>query len=553
MKVSKVLGLILIGLLVYGNAVFNGFVSDDDVQLVRTTDVHSLTNITSYFRGSTFTNGGLAVGLYYKPLMTTAFALLYAFFGANPVGYHFIQIALHIAVSILVYKLFERVLKHDLLAWFLAVIFLVHPINSQPAVYISSYQDVLFLLFGLSALLVPSPIGASLFLLASMLSKETGIVMAFIAVLYYVLYRRNTLKIFLLSLIGSFTIYGLLRFWVAHVPFSASAVVPIASLPFFNRLTNIPSIMFYYLGTLFWPSKLALEHQWVITNLSWSAFTIPLIADTAFLSFLTIGALMLKKYHSKWLTPYLFFTFWFIASFTFHLQLFPLDVTASDRLFYLPMVGLLGLVGSFIMFLRTRLNIPPRNMRGIVAILCIILIALSIRTYLRTFDWRSTLTLCTHDLTSSPDNFALEHNCGLELFRLKKSDEAIKYFERSIEIQPRWWASYNALGIIYLLKGNTTRAESYYKLSIAQGPFYDAYVNLGLLYLKEKNYKKAVSILEEAAQRFQPTPDITRALAQAYYYTGQTEKARLAAEQLIKLDPAPINQELYKLITENSL
>lgn len=552
MNIIKIFGLILVGLIIYGNTLLNGFVADDYPQLVANTSVHSLANSKSLFFGSTATSGGKSSGLYYKPLMTATFGLLYGLFGPNALAYHLVQIILFISISVLLYAFFLRLLKNETLALVLAAVFLVHPINSEAALYISSYQDVLFLFFGLLGLLVSSPRGSSVLLLASLLSKETGVVMAAITTLYYILYRKNRLWVFLIYLTGAFVVYGYLRFGLAHIPISTSAVVPIASISLIERLMNIPAIIFSYLNTLFFPLHLAIDQQWVIRYLSFSNFTLPLLVDILFMAMLSVWLVILKKNHSQWLKPYIFFLLWFLAAFAFHLQLFPLDVTVSDRLFYLAFAGLLGLAGCFAMFLVSRVKNVNRYKYIIATLFIFSLIVLSVRTFIRTFDWRDGLTLCKRDLPLTPGNFILENSCGQEMLRLGKLDEATKHLERSIEIQPKWWASYNTLGIIYLLKEDLPRAESYYKQSIAQGQFYDAYVNLGLLYLKEKRYQDSIKILEEASRRFSMTPDILRALATAYYYTGQKEKAVSAAEHLVKLSPTAQNQQLYRLIRENS-
>ncbi len=554
MRNYKIWILVLIGFFVYGNILFNSFLLDDEVQILRDTAVHSLINFPTYFLGSTFNNGGTAIGLYYKPLMTTGFALIYSIFGAQAWAFHFVQIILHITTGILVYLILKKLLKHDLLAWFLAAVFLVHPINSEAVAYIADYQDVLFLLFGLLSLFADSPYISALLLFASLLCKETGIVMAAIVTLYYVLYKRNKLKVFLASLTGILLLYVFLRFGVAHLPIGKSKLTPIAVLPLSGRLMNAPAIMFYYLKTFIWPDNLAINQLWIVKKITWMTFTFPLLADTVFCSLLGWFLFVLKRTQSKLLTPYLFFLFWILVGIGFHLQLFPLDVTVSARWFYLPMIGLLGMIGCTWLFLSSRLTINHSVKKFLIGVIIIVLVSLSIRTFMRTFDWRNGLTLTKHDLALSPDNFLLENNYGVELFRIGELDEASIHYRRSIELQSRWWENYNNLGIYYLLKGNLSAAESSYIKSITNGEYYDAYANLSLLYLKEKRYVESLNYLEETLRLFpqsQQNSKILYALAIDYYQTGQKEQALIVASSLLKIDSSSLNQELYQFIKTN--
>src|ERR1700689_1632940 len=90
--------LILIGLLVFSNGLFNGFIEDDQLQIINNPIIQSLTNLPYFFSGSTFYNGGEQnlAGVYYKPLQTTFFSLFYSVFGPNAIAFHFFLIVFYI-------------------------------------------------------------------------------------------------------------------------------------------------------------------------------------------------------------------------------------------------------------------------------------------------------------------------------------------------------------------------------------------------------------------------------------------------------------------------
>src|SRR5207249_2274788 len=103
-----------------------------------------------FFTGSTFFNGNsqIAIGNYYRPLLTTYFAGIYSLSGANYFLFHFFQLLLHIVNTIMVFFFLKHFLK-GAITLFLSLLFLVHPINSEVVFYISDAQEVLFFFFGM--------------------------------------------------------------------------------------------------------------------------------------------------------------------------------------------------------------------------------------------------------------------------------------------------------------------------------------------------------------------------------------------------------------------
>ena len=146
--------LLLIGLAVFMTGLANPFMGDDSAQIVDNVPVHSLTNIPAFFGESTFYDGhnqAHLTGIYYRPLMTTIYSVIYSIFGPQPIAFHVVQLLLGIGCAFMLY-LFLAYSVNSVLAFLAAVIFLVHPINSQTLFAIASMQDVLCFLFGMTAL-----------------------------------------------------------------------------------------------------------------------------------------------------------------------------------------------------------------------------------------------------------------------------------------------------------------------------------------------------------------------------------------------------------------
>src|SRR5690348_4192341 len=85
--------IIILGVFVYFNSFLNGFVGDDDMQILNNPAVHSITAIPRLFLESTFYKGGIvAGGLYYNPLLSASFSLLYTLFAPQAAPFHILQV-----------------------------------------------------------------------------------------------------------------------------------------------------------------------------------------------------------------------------------------------------------------------------------------------------------------------------------------------------------------------------------------------------------------------------------------------------------------------------
>ena len=478
-KTAKVVWIfILIGLLVYGLSLFNGFVWDDEEQIVNNVFVHSVKNIPLLFQSSTFNTGGAGVsaGTYYRPLMMTFFSFVYQLFGPNPFFFHLFQLFFHILTAILVYLMFKHFFK-EMTAFFMAIIFLVHPAGVESVAYISAVQDIFYVLFGILAFYIVIKnrakfefkniflINTLLFL--SLLSKETAILFFIIIFIYQLIFDRKFIFENLIFFMMTVGIYALLRFALAGVFFTPYHNAPIVQLSLWQRIMMIPAIFFYYLKLFFYPLDLAVMQHWVIRTLDFRML----------LGSLSAGILSLLLWKKRFNRNFIFFFLWFIITIFPYLQIFPLDMTVAERWFYLPVVGLLGMMGA----------VWSKSGNKLVIMGVIIIAIFSIRSFFRTMDWKNGLTLYGRDIKISKGAFDLENNYGVELFRAGDYQEAKVHFLKSTELAPYWWTNWNNLGAVYEQEKNYQKASEYYQKSIDNGQYYLAYENMAkILVLQEK-------------------------------------------------------------------
>ena len=560
--------IILLGILVYSNSLFNGFVWDDETQILNNGLVHSIANLPTFFAGSTFGTGGAGGlgGIYYKPLMSTTFSLIYSIFGQQAFFFHLVQLGLHIANAYLVFLLFNKLLRREI-SLFLSVIFLVHPFNTESVVYVSAMQDVLFTFFGLLSFyfllkgikLLKEYILVFGLLLFSMLSKETGVVFLFSSLFFSFIYKRSQFIKSLLAATSVMSIYLLLRLGVANVPFTTQHLSPITRVDLLTRLMTLPKIVYFYVSNFVFPYDLAIDQQWIVHKISLRQFYIPLAVMLVF-GILTFGFLLhLIKVNDKvGVKVYLFFLSILIFGLGAHLQIFPLDMTVADRWFYLPMIGVLGMVGVLISCVPKFIGISlgslpkplPRWNVVLVILVAFLITALSARSVARNFQWKDGLTLFSNDIKISKNAFDLENNLGVELFRVGRYEEAEEHFRKSTVLAPYWWSNWNGLGAIYERQSEFDRAIESYKKAVDNGVDSLAFENLAnLLFLKKGSYESQ-EFVSNAVLKLPYNPRLWLLLALSEYDLGNKEAALIAAKNAYNLSPSDQTYYVYSTILQ---
>lgn len=538
--------LILIGILVFCNGLFNSFVFDDIGQLLNNPQIVNFHPL-SYFLGSTYYSGNPfeLVGLYYKPLFTLTISILFQF-SKSAFIFHALQLTIHIINSILLYFIFTKFFK-DKLSFFLALIFLIHPANAESVLYVSDMQEPLFTLFGLSALLISASIildnrkliVISVLLFLSILSKETGLLYLLTIPLYSFLFNKK--YIYKLSGIsaGVFLVYLFLRFFIAKIYINHQAIAPIMSAGFIERLLTIPKIIYSFLLLYFFPKNLSWGQHWIVKSADTNNFLFPLFV-VFLITFLLVLLLYYLKVFRNERKTLIFFGVVSIIGLGFHSQLIPLDFTFSERWIYFPIIGFLGLTGVIIN------EISLRNKNWIYVILGIIVILLSARTFLRTFDFRNNYTLAIHDIKSNPNSFSLNNNLGYVFIQSGDYKKATVYLKKSISLYHSE-STYNNLGFSYSKLGQSDNAIKTYRESLGLGDYYITYHNLILEMIKQKDFQNARKETNLALKKYPYDSSLWMLLALIEYNSGNKDKAIQAAQAANSISPGVSNFILNKI------
>ncbi len=521
--------IIFIGLVIFSNGLFNGFVRDDGIQIVNNPTVQSIKNIGQFFSGSTFYNGAEQKlnGYYYKPIQSTVFASIYSIFGSNYFAFHLFQITLHIVNGCLLFLIFTHFFK-KVIAFGSTLIFLVHPIISEAVFYVSATQEVLFFVFGILSLWLTAQskskkilIIIPVLLLSSLLSKETGILYLILLNAYVLLYKRKWLYLIagLSSLV--FLTYFVLRIHAVGI-YAELINAPVNRLGLLDRVINIPDIIFVYLKTFFFPINLSSSYNWVHTQIGFWSVLFPLVIDLLFFgACVYFGFFLYKKRSQDLFKMYIFFSIWFLLGLFLHLQLLPLDATVADRWFYFPIVGLIGMLGVFVSTFRMF------SSRWFLLAFIIIFLTLSVRTFMRSFDWRDESVLSFHDSKVSKNDYVLENIMGVDFLKKGMMKEAKYHIDKSIAAFP-YYNNYTALGLIYLNQGEYEKAKAAFLKTREFGDYYLAYEDLGGLTLVMGDKEENLNFLKEAVIKFPQNGKLWLYLAILEYQSGNLKGAKEA-------------------------
>jgi Tfp pilus assembly protein PilF len=555
-KRTAILLLICAGLLLYLNSLTNAFISDDRNQILNNPALHSLSSIPQFFFGSTYYSGGTRElgGLYYRPLMMASYDLLYAISGTSPVLFHLFQIALHIGNTILVFVLFGFFFS-DIVAFFLALLFLIHPINTEAVVYIADLQDVLFVFFGLLALIIflynrknifqwKTRIAVGICLLLSLFSKETGIVFFITIILYSFVTKQKHKFSFFLSLFGSFLTYIFFRFSLAHIHITKGIVLaPIASATISQRLLNMPYIFFTYIKRFFFPITLSSSDYSIITSPTFFDFYVPLFITMCFIAGIFAIDKWIAKKHKKYTKQFIFFASWFVIGLLPHLQIIPLDQTIAERWFYFSAIGMLGMIGTIVVCIK----ITQYRLQTIgYACITIVCILLGTRTVLRNFDWRDGVTLYSHDIQTTKKNFLLDNALATELLIDGQYKQAKPYVMSSIQQYP-FYANLNNAAIISLSEKNIPQTKQYLQQALMHNPNYAVYENYANFLVAYYSPQEAVVFTKKALIKYPQNAKLLFDLGKASWKVGNTKTALEALKKSYAIDH---NEPAKKLLEE---
>ncbi len=536
--------LLAVVILVYANALRNGFTLDDNIYIV-TNPMVTHFSIRGLFEPTAYNN-------VFRPLMFGSFALNWAIEGARPFGYHVLDLLLHGVVTLLLYLILKKLLESTahgaLAAWVATLLFAVHPLHTEAVDSISARSELLAMAFLLGAWLLhlcDRPILALIAFLLALLSKESAI--AFVPMVWAGDYARGKLKpIFRYASVAGLAIAYMAVLWEAQGgKFGEKSVSfldnPLAHLPASLRILNALRISWKYLGLHVFPAALSCDY-------SYNA--IPIYGNWRFgaaaaLASLLVLALWLWAFRAgkrEWFLAGAIYLFGFAATANL---LVPTGTIMGERLAYLPSAGFCLLVALI------WVRLADRQAKAAWAVLAILVLALAGRTIARNRDWHDNFVLFASAAKAVPGSAKAHSNLGLEYYSVGQLDAADKEIQTALSIYPDLPDAIGCRGLIEARKGNNQEArvllEKALSMTTKENPNYEFIaINLAAVMMKLGESADALKLLDAEIAK---APAYSRAWsnrAVIRYQRGELAMAHSDAETAVRLDPS--NEQAENLL-----
>ncbi len=172
---------------VWAPAVGNGFVWDDQYDILRSDRLHHARAVVDVFLHHAMWSADqpeTAISTY-RPLALATLAVDWQLWHTRAAGYHATNVLLHVLATLALFLALTRIIGDPRAAALLALLFALHPANAEAVAWINGRSEMLALGAGALALWAACTqrwLAMAVALLAAMLGKETGVVFVPLAV-----------------------------------------------------------------------------------------------------------------------------------------------------------------------------------------------------------------------------------------------------------------------------------------------------------------------------------------------------------------------------------
>jgi len=505
------IGLLLaIGtIVVYGRVFVCGFVDYDDARYIGHPLVQkgiSLAGIVWAFTGIHASN--------WHPVTTISHMLDCTMFGNNALGHHAVNLLFHVANVVLLFLVLGRMTKSLWKSAFVAALFAVHPLHVESVAWVAERKDVLstcfwMLTMGAYVLYAENPsrrtyIPVIVLFALGLMSKPMLVTLPIVLLLldYWPLGRLQfaakkskkkqtwpgwSLIVEKIPLFGLAVIAGAITYYVQH---KGGAGVTLAQIPLAMRFENAALSYVRYIHEMVWPSGLTVFYPY---ELHPPALWKPLLA-LVFLAGVT--AFVIRAARSR---PYLAVGWlWYLGTLIPVIGLIQVgEQSMADRYTYVPLIGLFVAIAWGVPDLLSRrvsASPRPRVALGLAAASALIVVALAVATWVQVGYWRDKLTLFTHAIEVTDNNYLAHDMVGAALSREGKNQRAIEHFNKAIQIKPSDPLAYNNLGNAYTRMGRLPEAVAAYDEAIRIKPETEqAHFNRGIALVLLGRLDEAIS------------------------------------------------------------
>ena len=436
--------IILAGALTYANSLSGPLLFDDQSSILTNAQIRHLWHLVEVF--SPPRDGVLAS----RPIVNLSFAINYAIGGLSPRGYHIGNVTLHIVSALVLFGIVRRTLMTsklrdrfataaDGIALACALIWMVHPLQTESVDYVTQRTELMMGLFYLltlySAIRAMTSSTADRWQAAAIVScllgvgcKESMATAPLIVVLYDRIFFCDSMREAWRRRRGLYA--GLAASWLeaAALLTSHNQTVGFSSgVSAWTYLLNQSQMIAHYLQLTLWPHGLVLDYgsprSLVLMDV------LPQAALVAGLVALTAVALLVRP-AAGFLGAWFFITLAPTSSFV------PIvSEVGAERRMYLPLAAIVVLVVS------AAYQLVEKRRRGAaipaaIVSLSVVVVALAYTTVQRNHDYASAVSLLQTSVDRWPHGRA-RFNLAAVLKQQGKADEAIAQLRAAVADNPR--------------------------------------------------------------------------------------------------------------------
>jgi tetratricopeptide (TPR) repeat protein len=467
------IALIVATMVAYLPAIRGGFIWDDPDYVVNNDNLRSVEGLARiWFVPKSSPQ--------YYPLVHTTFWIEYHLWGLNPAGFHVVNVLLHIAASLLLWRLLT--LLHIPGAWLAAAVWALHPMNVESVAWITERKNVLSGVFYFAAAIAYFRfvetdqrrwklywIALGLFICALLSKTVTATLPA--AILVVIWWKRGRIAWRdVAPLIPFFVIGAGLGLYTAYLEkhFVGATGERIAELNLSvpQRILIAGRVIWFYAWTIIWPQPLVFIYpRWDVDPRIWWQWLFPLAVVVVLLTLwlnrarFGRGPLAAALIYCGTLFPVLGF-----------LNVYPMRFSfVADHFAYLASVGLIVVVSAL---LRAKLG-------------SVLLIPVAILTFTRCFAYADAETLWRDTLAKNDQSWMVYTNLGNALVAKEQLDEAERLYDSAFQLAPRLHDTLTNVGMMHGYRGRYDAAVLAFLEALQINPgFAPAHYGLGQVYAR---------------------------------------------------------------------
>ncbi len=524
--------LFFLTIVAYANAWNNAFLSDDLAEIVNNPHIGDLGYaITSH------PFGFIRLILYW---------LIFHIGGLNQILFRSINYVFHVGSVFLVFAIVSK-LYSKRAALFTSAIFAVHPAITEAVIWISGGMYPQYAFFILLAFLL------------YILSNKSKKMYVFSILSYWASFMTHPqmpLALFLIFPLYELCFGNLKANWKKSIPYLGLAIayvlISLSVIPsrettlqtthyqekgVDNLFLTVPIAISSYFELIFFPKILTLYHS----ELAFGKVNFAIRAIIVALFFLgTLVSFKKNKHIFFWCT-------FFLLGLAPTLTPFRFNWIVAERYLYLPIIGILILIGLGLDHLSQKVKFKST----IYALFVLILVGLSVRTILRNIDWYNEDNLWIATGQTSPSSPNTHNNLGDMYGRHGDKQRALQEFQKAIEIKPNYGDAYHNLANTYMELGQVDKALENYQNALKYNPaLWQSYQNIASIYFQEKKYDLALDNLQKAIQLNPQSLNLRLNLGIVYLLMGNKEQAKAVFNLILSVDPQ--NQVALQGLSEAS-